>query len=278
MSSRTGATVRPASKGKKTRVSMKGNLSGSWLGLILPAFIILLWEYASRAGWVAPHLLPSPTTVVDEMSSMAQGGELLGHIIITLYRVFAGFLAGALAAVILGAATGYVKVIHQLLDPMLQALRAIPSLAWVPLFILWIGIGEASKITLVAVGVFFPVYLNLTSGIQGIDRKLIEVGRIYNFSSLQQIKKIILPASLPSFIVGLRSGLSLGWMFVVAAELLGASQGLGYLMVYGQNTSAPSLVIGSIILFAIFGKITDEMLKRIQVKTLKWQDNLENAS
>ncbi|GEN55424.1 ABC transporter permease [Halobacillus faecis] len=277
MSSRTETTVQPAARVNKAR-AVKGNLSGSWLGLILPVFIILLWEYASRSGWVAPHLLPSPTTVVDEMAALAQGGELLGHITITLYRVFAGFLAGSLAAVLLGAATGYVKVIHQLLDPMLQALRAIPSLAWVPLFVLWIGIGEASKITLVAVGVFFPVYLNLTSGIQGIDRKLIEVGRIYNFTSLQQIKKIILPAALPSFIIGLRSGLSLGWMFVVAAELLGASQGLGYLMVYGQNTSAPSLVIGSIILFAIFGKITDEILKRIQTKTLKWQDNLENAS
>ncbi|MEC3882123.1 ABC transporter permease [Halobacillus sp. HZG1] len=278
MSSRTETTVRPVSRVKNTRFLMKRNIYGSWLGLILPVFLILLWEYASRAGWVAPHLLPSPTTVVEEMAAMAQGGELLGHIIITLYRVFAGFIAGALAAVLLGAATGYVKVIHQLLDPMLQALRAIPSLAWVPLFVLWIGIGEASKITLVAVGVFFPVYLNLTAGIQGIDRKLIEVGRIYNFTSFQQIKKIILPAALPSFIIGLRSGLSLGWMFVVAAELLGASQGLGYLMVYGQNTSAPSLVIGSIILFAIFGKITDEILKRIQSKTLKWQDNLENAS
>ena len=278
MSSRTEAPVKPTVRKKAVRPSFKGKSSGAWLGLVIPVLIVLLWEYASRSGWVAPHLLPSPTTVVDEMVAMAQGGELWGHIYITLYRVFAGFLVGAVAAVILGAATGYIKIAHQLLDPMLQALRAIPSLAWVPLFILWIGIGETSKITLVAVGVFFPVYLNLTSGIQGVDRKLIEVGRIYNFNSLQQIRKIILPAALPSFIVGLRSGLSLGWMFVVAAELLGASQGLGYLMVYGQNTSAPALVIGSIILFAIFGKMTDEILKRVQSKTLKWQDNLENAS
>lgn len=278
MSSRTEATVTPTTRKKTEHPSFKGKLSVAWLGFVIPVLVILLWEYASRSGWVAPHLLPSPITVVDEMMAMAQGGELWGHIYITIYRVFAGFLVGAVAAVILGAATGYIKIAHHLLDPMLQALRAIPSLAWVPLFILWIGIGEASKITLVAVGVFFPVYLNLTSGIQGVDRKLIEVGRIYNFNSLQQIRKIILPAALPSFIVGLRSGLSLGWMFVVAAELLGASQGLGYLMVYGQNTSAPALVIGSIILFAIFGKLTDEILKRVQSKTLKWQDNLENAS
>ncbi|MBN8237020.1 ABC transporter permease [Halobacillus kuroshimensis] len=278
MSSRTEAAVSsPAVQRTKIKPAPKRKWGGALLGLVLPVLILILWETASRAGWVAPYLLPSPTAVVEEMSGMAQEGELWGHISITLYRVFAGFFAGLAAAVVLGAATGYSRIARQLLDPMLQALRAIPSLAWVPLFVLWIGIGEASKITLVAVGVFFPVYLNLTSGIQGVDRKLIEVGRIYHFTSLQQIKKIILPAALPSFIVGLRSGLSLGWMFVVAAELLGASQGLGYLMVYGQNTSAPAIVIGSILLFAVFGKITDEVLKRIQTRALKWQDNLVNA-
>ncbi|MYL31734.1 ABC transporter permease subunit [Halobacillus halophilus] len=278
MSSRTEAAVSsPAVQRTKIKTSPKRKRGGAWMGLILPVLLLVLWETVSRAGWVAPYLLPSPTAVVEEMTGMAQDGELWGHISITLYRVSAGFLAGLSAAVVLGAATGYSRLARQLLDPMLQALRAIPSLAWVPLFVLWIGIGEASKITLVAVGVFFPVYLNLTSGIQGVDRKLIEVGRIYQFTSLQQIKKIILPAALPSFIVGLRSGLSLGWMFVVAAELLGASQGLGYLMVYGQNTSAPAIVIGSILLFAVFGKLTDEVLKRIQTRALKWQDNLENA-
>ncbi|UOQ95699.1 ABC transporter permease [Halobacillus shinanisalinarum] len=240
--------------------------------------LIIIWEVASRNGWVAPYLLPAPSVVFEEVVGMAQDGELWGHISITLYRVFAGFLLGMVAATILGAATGYIRIVEKVLDPMLQALRAIPSLAWVPLFVLWIGIGEASKITLVAVGVFFPIYLNLTSGIQGVDRKLIEVGRMYHFTTLQQIRKIIFPAALPSFLVGVRSGLSLGWMFVVAAELLGASQGLGYLMVFGQNTSSPELVIGSIVLFAIFGKVSDEILKQIQMRTLRWQDSIENAS
>ncbi|RWZ52335.1 ABC transporter permease [Halobacillus fulvus] len=279
MSSRTETAVTPSVKEKKNKkTTLRTWNSNLLLGSVIPVLLLVVWEYASRAGWVASHLLPAPTTVIEEITTMAQEGELWGHIGITLYRVFFGFLAGSAVAVVLGAATGYNKTIHRLLDPMLQALRAIPSLAWVPLFVLWIGIGEASKVTLVAVGVFFPVYLNLTSGIQGIDRKLIEVGRMYNFTSLQQIRRIILPAALPSFLVGIRSGLSLGWMFVVAAELLGASQGLGYLMVFGQNTSAPELVIGSIILFAIFGKLTDEILKRIEKRTLRWQDNVENAS
>ncbi|MBA2176704.1 ABC transporter permease [Halobacillus locisalis] len=278
MSSRTEVAVTPSVKEKKKKRSFPFWKSNVFLGSLIPIALVILWELSSRIGWVAPHLLPAPTTVLEEVVSMAQSGELWGHIWITLYRVLAGFLVGTSVAIVLGAATGYSKIANQLLDPMLQALRAIPSLAWVPLFILWIGIGETSKITLVAVGVFFPVYLNLTSGIQGVDRKLIEVGRMYHFSSVQLIRRIILPASFPSFLVGIRSGLSLGWMFVVAAELLGASQGLGYLMVFGQNTSAPELVVGSILLFAIFGKVTDEVLKRIQTRALRWQDNMENAS
>ncbi|MCA0972556.1 ABC transporter permease [Halobacillus litoralis] len=280
MSSQTEAAVSPSVKqsDKDKRVRLPFVRNKALLGSVIPVLLIVIWELASRLGWVAPHLLPAPTTVLGEVVSMAQSGELWGHVGITLYRVAAGFAFGAAAAVVLGAATGYSKIANYLLDPMLQALRAIPSLAWVPLFILWIGIGEASKITLVAVGVFFPVYLNLTSGIHGVDRKLIEVGRMYHFSTLQLIRRIILPAALPSFLVGIRSGLSLGWMFVVAAELLGASQGLGYLMVFGQNTSAPELVVASILLFAIFGKLTDELLKRLQQRALRWQDSMENAS
>ncbi|WP_396266224.1 ABC transporter permease [Halobacillus amylolyticus] len=277
MSSQSETTIRPSVKSRE-KTTFNPFASNLFIGSLLPIVLIIIWEIASRSGWVAPYLLPAPSVVLEEIAGMAQDGELWGHISITLYRVFAGFLLGMAAATILGAATGYIRIVEKVLDPMLQALRAIPSLAWVPLFVLWIGIGEASKITLVAVGVFFPIYLNLTSGIQGVDRKLIEVGRMYHFTSLQQIRKIIFPAALPSFLVGLRSGLSLGWMFVVAAELLGASQGLGYLMVFGQNTSSPELVIGSIVLFAIFGKASDEILKRVQMRTLRWQDSIENAS
>src|SRR5690606_10500266 len=133
-----------------------------------------------------------------------------------------------------------------------------------------------SKVTLIAVGVFFPVYLNIVSGIQGVDRKLIEVGKMYKFSSVKTLRKIILPAALPSFLVGLRSGLGIGWMFVVAAEIMGASKGLGYLLILGQNTYSPEIVIASILLFALIGKITDPLLKILETKSLSWQDSLSN--
>lgn len=192
-----------------------GNLA---LSLLLPVTLIIIWEVAARFNYVAPHQLPAPTIILQTIWSMATDGSLWTHTGITLYRVFWGFLWGTLAAVLLGSFVGMSRKAETIFDPTIQAFRAIPSLAWVPLFLLWLGIGEVSKVTLIAVGVFFPVYLNITGGIQSVDRKLIEVGKAYGLSSFQLVKRIILPASLPSFFIGLRSGLGLGWMFVVAAD------------------------------------------------------------
>lgn len=259
---------------RKGRVKKNSNLERILLGSLLPIALILLWELCSRLGLLPAYQLPAPTTVLTTIRELAQDGTLLGHIGITTFRVFAGFALGTIIAVILGAFVGMYKKAEQLFDPMIQAFRSIPSLAWVPLFILWMGIGEPSKITMIAVGVFFPVYLNIVSGIIGVDRKLIEVGKIYGLNSLQLVYRIILPASLPSFLVGLRSGLGLGWMFVVAAELMGASQGLGFLLVLGQNTLSPETILASIILFAIIGKISDWVLKVIEKRSLHWQDRV----
>lgn len=261
--------------GKKAKKSVQrsGKLQPIIWGSILPIILIIAWEFLSKIGVFPKHLLPAPTIVISKIIEMAQDGTLWSHLGITLYRIFFGFVLGVGFAVVLGAIVGYLKKAELLLDPIFQAFRSIPSLAWVPLFILWMGIGEPSKIALIAVGVFFPVYLNIVSGIQGVDRKIIEVGRIYNFTTYQLIKRIILPASLPSFLVGIRSGLGLGWMFVVAAELMGASKGIGYLLVYGQNTYSPELIIASIVLFAIMGKLTDSLLKGLEGKALHWQDS-----
>ncbi len=244
------------------------------LGGIVPLLLIAFWESLSRFGVVPPHLLPSPTSILANISNMAMDGSLWWHLGVTLYRLFFGFFIGVAVAVIVGSLVGYLKRAEQLFDPLIQAFRSIPSLAWVPLFILWMGIGEPSKVVLIAVGVFFPVYLNIVSGIQSVDRKLIEVGKIYNFNSFDLIRKIILPASMPSFLVGLRSGLGLGWMFVVAAEIMGASKGIGYLLIFGQNTYSPELILSSIVLFAILGKITDALLKTLETKSLHWQDTI----
>lgn len=244
------------------------------LGSLLPVLLIAVWEVLSRIGVFPAYQLPAPTTILSTIREMAQDGSLYSHVGITTFRVFAGFVIGTLLAIVLGSVVGFYEKAEQIFDPMIQAFRSIPSLAWVPLFILWMGIGEPSKVTMIAVGVFFPVYLNVVSGIAGVDRKLIEVGKMYGLNTFQLIRRVILPASMPSFLTGLRSGLGLGWMFVVAAELMGASTGLGYLLVLGQNTLSPEIIIASIILFAIIGKLTDWILKIVEQRALHWQDGM----
>ena len=227
------------------------------LGWIVPVGSLVLWELLARTGVLPPNWLPAPTSVARTIYEMGAAGDLWKHVGITLARVLAGFLIGAAAGTLLGALTGYVKIARKLLDPMLQSLRSVPSIAWVPLFLLWLGIQETSKIALISLGAFFPVYLNLSVAVRDVDPKLLEIGRLYRLSTLEMIRRLILPAVLPQYIVGLRSGLGLAWMFVVAAELLGASSGIGYLMVDGQMTGRAAIILASIILFAVCGKVTD---------------------
>lgn len=250
-----------------------------WLtGALLPGALLALWEALARAGVLPPNLLPAPTKVLATIAELARTGELWQHIGITLGRVALGFGLGAAWATVLGAATGYSRRVFHLLDPLLQGVRNIPSLAWVPLFILWMGIYETSKVVLIAVGVFFPVYLNLMNGVQGVDRKLVEVGRVYRLLGWQLVRRVFLPATLPAYFVGLRSGLGLGWMFVVAAEIMGANKGLGFLLVDGQMTGRPQTILASILLFAVLGQLTDAALAALSRRLLRWQDTYSMIS
>lgn len=256
----------------KKQKKSSGRLKQFGLGMIFPIGLIVAWEMTVRFGFVESYQLPAPTVLVDELWALTMSGTIWSHIYWTLYRVFGGFLLGTIAAILLSVNVGFSKKAEYLFDPIIQAFRSIPSLAWVPLFILWMGIGESSKITMIAVGVFFPVYLNLVSGILNVDKKLIEVGKMYQLSFIDMVRQIVLPASLPSFLVGIRSGLGLGWMFVVAAELMGASQGLGFMLVLGQNTLSPETILVSIILFAVIGKFTDWLLKLLEKRLLHYQE------
>ncbi len=243
------------------------------VGFILPTILIVIWELLSRAGYFPPNWLPAPTVVLATATELAKQGELIKHISVTVYRVAAGFAIGVVVATALGVLSGCSKRFRELVDPLLQALRNIPSMAWVPLFLLWLGIQEASKITLIAVGVLFPVYLNLMSGIRHLDVKLVEVGQVFNLKGFELVRRVVLPATMPAYITGLRSGLGLGWMFVVAAELMGASSGLGFLMNDGQMTGRPAIIIASIVLFAICGKISDMAVEYAGKRFLRYKEN-----
>jgi sulfonate transport system permease protein len=242
------------------------------LGLVLPLVLALAWEMAVGLGLSSGRLVPPPSKVLSTLAELARSGELLHHILATLTRVAAGFAFGVVAGTLLGAISGYWALARRLLDPTVQALRAIPSIAWVPLFILWLGIFETSKIALIAVGVFFPVYLGVLGAILSVDRKIIEVGRIFRLSGPAMIRRILLPAVLPAYVVSLRVGLGLGWMFVVAAEFMGASEGLGYLLIDGQQLGKPAQILAAIAVFAVLGKTTDWLIEAASAPLLRWQD------
>jgi sulfonate transport system permease protein len=242
------------------------------LGLLLPVTLAAAWEFIVRMGWASGRLAPPPSVIFATFVDLARTGELQRNTLVTLGRVAAGFGIGAGVATIVGAATGYSPLLRRLIDPSLQALRAIPSIAWVPLFILWLGIFEASKVTLIAVGVFFPVYLGLMGAIQSVDRKLVEVGRAFRLSDVEMVRRILLPAVLPAYVISLRSGLGLGWMFVVAAELMGASSGLGYLLIDGQELGKPAEIVAAIVAFAIVGKASDWLIALVAAPFLRWED------
>jgi sulfonate transport system permease protein len=239
-----------------------------FLGWIIPIGILLAWELLARLEVLPPNWFPAPTAIAKTIYEMAVNGDLWKHVGITMARVVVGFLVGASLGTLLGAVTGYFPIARKLLDPLLQSLRSVPSIAWVPLFLLWLGIQESSKIALFSLGAFFPVYLNLSVAMRHVDSKLLEVGKLYRLSSFEMVRRLILPAVLPEYIVGLRSGLGLAWMFVVAAELLGASSGIGYLMVDGQMTGRAAIILGSVLLFAVCGKATDWVMSATGAKLL----------
>lgn len=268
----SNALAEPAATQPRRSKGVLGHLAGPGLGFLLPLLAAVGWELAVRAGWSSGRLVPPPSVIYATFVELAADGELQRHALTTLGRVAAGFGAGVVAGTIAGAITGYSAFMFRLLDPTLQALRAIPSIAWVPLFILWLGIFEASKVTLIAVGVFFPVYLGVMGAVSSVDRKIVEVGRAFRLSSAQMVRRILLPAVLPSYVIALRSGLGLGWMFVVAAEFMGASQGLGYLLIDGQQLGKPAQIVTAIVAFAIIGKITDWLIVMATAPFLRWED------
>jgi len=245
-------------------------------GLALPFAVLALLEIVVRQGWLPNHLVPAPSEILDTLARMGIT-RVARHVGASTLRVAAGFAAGAALALVVGAAMGLSRRIDALLEPTFQALRAIPSLAWVPVLLLWLGIDEAPKITLIAIGAFFPVHLAVVAGIRDVDRKLVELGAVYRLGPLALFRRILLPAALPQIVTGLRTGLSLAWMFMVAAELIAATRGLGFLLSDGRETGRPDLVFGAILLLALLGKLTDGAMARIESHWLGWRDAFDHA-
>jgi len=263
----------PAAESGKSRWRSGLPVPSGFVGLIVPIGLVILWQWLVNREVYTRSQLPAPKDVWLAAQQLWDADVLVEHITISTQRVAEGFGWGAGIAIVVGLAVGLSSIIDRLLSPTIQAFRAIPSLAWVPLLILWMGIGDQPKITLVAIGVFFPVFTALVGGIQQIDRKLIEVGQAYGLRGPSLAWSILLPAATPSLITGLRIGLAQGWLFLVAAELIGASKGLGFLLIDGQNTARADIVVLSIVLLALLGKGTDLLLSLVEKRALRWSDS-----
>lgn len=242
--------------------------------LTLPVIALIACEYMVRAGFIEPYLLPAPSSLWQSLLELADG-DLWQHIFTSTWRVFLGFFIGSGLALFFAILVGLNKQFEAYLEPSFSAIKSIPSLAWIPLLLLWFGIDETSKIILIAIGAFFPTYTNTVAAIKGVDRKLIEVAKVYRLNYFSTVRQIILPAASPGILTGLRNSLSLAWMFMIAAELIAATQGIGYMLSDGRETSRPDIVIIAIILLAVLGKITDQIMKILETWLLRWRDTIK---
>ena len=236
----------------------------------LPLALVITWEVAARAGWLSSRILPEPWAVAKAFWTLAASGELAVHLRTSLWRAISGFAIGAGLGLLLGLLTGSVRRAETLLDTTLQMIRNIPALALIPLVILWFGIDEAAKLFLLAVGVFFPVYLNTFHGIRSADQSLVEMARSYGVTGWPLYRDVILPAALPSILVGVRFSLGLVWVLLIVAETISSQAGIGYMTMNAREFLQTDVVLVGILLYALLGKGADWLARALERHCLQW--------
>ena len=237
---------------------------------VVPVGLVALWQFAAQVGWLSSRILPEPWAVFRAAFALAASGELWDHLQMSLWRAAVGFGIGAGAGLLLGLLTGSVKSAETLFDTTLQMIRNIPALALIPLVILWFGIDETAKLFLLAVGVFFPVYLNTFHGIRSADQGLIEMARSYGLSGWPLYRDVILPAALPSILVGVRFSLGLVWVLLIVAETISAQEGIGYMTMNAREFLQTDVVLVGILLYALLGKAADLVSRGLERYFLRW--------
>jgi sulfonate transport system permease protein len=245
---------------------------------LVPVLILIAWECASAFGWLSTRVLPEPLAVLQAFWNLAASGELSTHVAVSTRRAAIGFAVGGGLGLLLGGATGTFRLAETLLDSTLQMVRNIPALALIPLVILWFGIDETAKLFLVALGVFFPIYLNTFHGIRSVDKGLIEMARSYGLSGWQLYRQVILPGALPSILVGVRFSLGLMWVLLIVAETLSAQAGIGYLTMNAREFLQTDVVLVGILLYAALGKLADVGAKGLERWWLRWHPGYQVAA
>lgn len=255
---------------RSPRASLYRLATSEGAGWLLPLATLVVWELLSRAGLIRSNVLPAPSEVAVAFWNLLSTGEIFTHIGVSGARALAGFFIGGAIGFALGLANGLSLLSRSLTDTTLQMIRNVPHLALIPLVILWFGIGEQAKIFLVVLGVFFPIYVNTLLGIQSVDPQLIEMGRIYGMDRRTLFRRVILPGALPAIFVGLRYALGIMWLTLIVAETMSASSGLGYLAMQAREFLLIDVVVLSILIYALLGKLADGIARALEKISLQW--------
>jgi sulfonate transport system permease protein len=255
--------------------SRRQSLKSQLLAWGIPILILIIWQFLGQFNLLSTRVLPKPSEVIQAGIHLASTGDLWRSIEVSTYRAFLGFVIGGSIGFVLGLLNGLFPVSERLLDTTLQMIRNIPHLALLPLVILWFGIGEEAKIFLVALGVFFPIYLNTVHGIRTLDPGLLEVGRVYGLRGLQYFWQVIFPGALPSILVGIRYALGIMWLTLIVAETISSDSGIGYLAMNAREFMQMDVVVLSILLYALLGKLSDWLAKLCERRWLRWHPNYQ---
>ena len=245
-------------------------LAQTLLPWLLPILALALWQIMAVQGWISTRVAPAPDDVLIAGWQLAVTGELFAHLWASTQRAFTGFVIGGGLGLLLGLLNGGFRIFERLLDTSVQMIRNVPHLALIPLVILWFGIDEAGKLFLVALGVFFPVYLNTFHGIRSVDPALVEMGRAYGLSRGRLFIDVILPGALPSILVGVRFALGWMWLTLIVAETIAASNGIGYMAMNAREFLQTDVVVLAIVLYAILGKLADSAARLLERRMLRW--------
>jgi sulfonate transport system permease protein len=244
---------------------------------VSPLALLLLWELGSRTGLIPERVLAAPSSVLATFWSMTVSGELSLNLLVSLGRAASGLAIGVMLGSAFALAAGLSKGGELAVDPPMQMLRTLPALALSPLLIVWLGIGEVSKIALIAYATSFPIYLNLYNGVRGVDLKLVEAARTFGLSNIEVVRHVILPAALPSFLVGLRYALSVSVLILVAAEQINAQAGLGYLINNARDFMRTDILVVCLLVYALLGLGADFIVRNLERRALAWRPSLVKA-
>lgn len=241
------------------------------LGLVVPLGLLTVWTVAALLGQLPEQILPPPWIVFDTLLDGIHDGSLLTSTVTSLERVAEGFAAGALAGLVFGTAVGLSKTLREFVDPLFLALSQVPTLGWMPIVILVVGIDEGLKIIVIGWSAFIPVVLNTSQGVRDVPAAYVELGRVLSFSRWSKLTTIVLPSAVPSIFTGLREGLANGWQTLVAVELIASFEGLGYLMAYGRQLFQLELVLSAMIVVGLIGLLIHGLLTLAENHLQRWR-------